>query len=238
MIVTLITTMMLITATTEQKTTFQHKPISEQALWDYIHKSGNHPLKKNPEQVRKLVNEINDAGATYSVPPALLLTMAQRESSLLPSVGSGKIRGKIGEQGFVQVHGAAKNLCVKQNINPNSITCGALWLDHLRTEAKLNDIITTCRKAKLCSLQYNPETPACYISRSKEVNTICVTYWYEQHLPNTKHLKRYSDDAYLERALRTYMSGDPTKSKQGAKDRLDSAYEIETKYGIISDFGG
>lgn len=82
----------------------------------------NHQVLKH-DLAESVATQCNEAAEKYGQDPVELLTWAFYESSLLPS----KV-GKLGEVGFMQVHGVAAKLCIDAGEEPGTFACGAyLW---------------------------------------------------------------------------------------------------------------
>lgn len=78
------------------------------------------------------------AGEATEIDPKLLVAMAMRESSFDPQIETLERRGKIGEGGLMQIHGAALRLrprhCDERLIGADcQIHTGARWLAWVRT---------------------------------------------------------------------------------------------------------
>jgi len=81
-----------------------------------------HPFRGNGKRIQALVHDIETAAVEHGVDPYLLASMAWHETRFLNDR-----RGKLGEQGVIQVHGVAARGCSFDS-DLGSLQCGAKWL--------------------------------------------------------------------------------------------------------------
>jgi hypothetical protein len=94
--------------------------------------------------VRRIVSVIFEAASEHGINPWIALSMAYRESSLLPSVGSGRRRGALGEVGYFQIMpgGYAIHVCgsgrsmTSARANADTAMC---YLAHIREVCESDD---------------------------------------------------------------------------------------------------
>ena len=113
-------------------------------------------------KARRLVSIIYDAAMTHRIDPWIALAVAYRESSLLPSVGSGGRRGARGELGYFQIMpgGSAMRVCgagrpmTSPAANADTAMC---YLAHVRQLCESDDpsIYVAAYSMRNC-----PTTPA------------------------------------------------------------------------------
>ena len=92
-----------------------------------------------PERANRLAVVFNEAADWYNIEPRLLVAIAFRESSLREDVERHQRRGKLGEGGLMQVHGAALRVrpadCTRELIGARcQVMTGAAWLSEARRQ--------------------------------------------------------------------------------------------------------
>jgi len=98
-----------------------------------------HEINRDPVLRAEVAGYFEAAGEKYDVPATLLVYWAYRESSL-DRTAVGMIPNKygvvLGEVGFMQVHGKAINMCLREGHSAyemdGNIFCGAYLMDYGR----------------------------------------------------------------------------------------------------------
>lgn len=210
---------------------FNYSPIDKSAIEEFIKDNPKHHLHKDSDLIQKHIDDINSHGLSYGIPPALLFAIARDESGFRLSVGKGKDRGNLNEQGYMQAHGLAVRVCKSYGVDPNSIECGACYLSYLRFNHDINNKINVCIKNKICSGK------KCWDNYSESVvSKDCNDFWNDRFITNPKNAKKYSEYNLLKQALRSYMG--VVQNEDSLKRRIDDAIKIEKKHGAVTDFGG
>ena len=133
----------------------------EEKIRDLISDMPNHPLNRDSEKLDRFVVNVLSAEHKTGVPWEIIVAVAYRESSLMMN----KV-GKLGEVGYMQIHGAAISYCrekigkrprVKKS-RRNNLLCGALWIqksmDICKTDSFLNGL-SMYATGKVCKPKYD-----------------------------------------------------------------------------------